>query len=124
MKTKNFFILFSVVFAMVAMLILTIQGGAKVGFAQNVFEIKTFSTKNGGRVCVKVDPVTKCLKEAVLCETLMPRTDGIPVKEILLAKDGPVEYVAIPNNPCQNFVFDNGKGNTIYYCSGGYCYPE
>jgi hypothetical protein len=116
MKTKNFFILFSVVFA--------ILGGAKVGFAQGFFEIKTFTTKNGGRVCVKVDPVTKCLKEAVLCETLMPRTDGVPVKEILRAKDRPVEYVAIPNNPCQNFVFDNGKGNTTYYCSGGYCYPE
>lgn len=122
MKTRKALVLFPAVFAMVAMLILTIIGEAKVGFAQDVFEIKTFTTKNGGRVCVKVDPVTNCLKEAVLCETLMPRTDGIPVKEILSAKDGPVQYVAIPDNPCQNFVFDNGKGNTIYFCSGGYCY--
>ena len=120
MKTKEILALFPAVFAIVAMLI----SCTSVGYAtESVISRNTYiasqiiMSKKGERVCVKLDPITKCGRPVKCGTDTYIDKDRIPVQELLK-----VDYVEVPGSPCNSFTVDR-PGNTSYYCSGGYCYP-
>lgn len=120
MKTRNFLVLLPAVFAVFAILSFC----NSVGFAiepiisrHTNIERQTIISKEGRRVCVKLDPETQCGRP-VECGTDTYIDKGrVPVTEFFK-----VNYIEVPGSPCNSFTVDR-PGNTSYYCSGGYCYP-
>jgi hypothetical protein len=87
-----------------------------------VIATKTVITEDGTEICVQADPRTQC-ETVVDCDTGVA-LPSIPVQEALKIGDHPVTYVAVPGEPCQTFIVDDGvPGATRYYCSGGRCVP-
>ena len=120
MKTRIFLILLPAVFTMVAILFLCNSVGLarEPIISQDTYiDSQIIMTKEGKRICVKLDPVTQCGKP-VNCDTGEYIEKGrIPATELFRAN-----YIEVPGSPCNSFTADV-PGNTRYYCSGGYCYP-
>ena len=113
MKTKKNLVLFLVVFAMVAMLV---SCNSVVIAQESYIDTQIIRTEDKGEVCIKLDKISQC-GTAVDCKTNKP-LDRFSVKEIF-----GVKYIEVPGSPCDSFTADNGRGNTRYYCSGGWCFP-
>jgi len=120
MKTRHFLILLPAVFTVVAILFFC----SSVGFAEEPIISRdtyivnqTLVSKEGRRICIKLDPKTQCGKP-INCDTGEYIEKGrIPATELFKAN-----YIEVPGSPCNSFTADV-PGNTRYYCSGGYCYP-
>jgi len=120
MKTRKFLVLLPAVFAMIAILLFFNSVGlaAEPIISRHTYiERQTIVSKEGRRICVKLDPETQCGRP-VECGTDNYIDKGrVPVNELFR-----FNYIEEPMSRCNSFTADR-PGNTSYYCSGGYCYP-
>lgn len=120
MKTRIFLVLLPAVFTMVAILFLCNSVGLarEPIISQDTYiDSQIIMTKEGKRICVKLDPVTQCGKPVECGTDTYIEKGRIPVSELFKA-----HYIEVPGSRCNSFTADV-PGNTRYYCSGGYCYP-
>jgi len=98
--------------------------GGFVPIAAEVF--KEIITKDGKKLCTKVDAKTKC-ERGVKCRTPFMPLKFTPLAEVLNFKDENGNLVdskiEVPGQDCSTFDIDNGLPNTRWRCSGGRCYP-
>jgi hypothetical protein len=118
MNTRKFFVMFTTVLSMVAMLVSCNSVGHATEMKVNT-EREIYITRDKAQVCVELNPITGC-GMAVDCGSGNPLKGEKKIEELLKVW----RYIEVPGAPCNSFILDDGvPGNTRYYCSGGICYP-
>ena len=71
-------------------------------------------------LCMEVDRRTRC-EVRVDCKTKRNRIPGTPIADVLGIPAN--ARIHVPGQACATFDYDNGKENTAWRCSDGWCWP-